>query len=181
MRISRKRKKPDIKKIFFYNERIKDPIVLVLDSEGKRIGEKNTAEAIKLAKEEELDLVLINPKGNPPVAQFMNYGHFKYNQEKEARLKKARQHVVDTKSIRISLRIGQHDLDNRKKQVVKFLNKGDKVKIELVLKGREMQQIARGFEAVREMVKQIEEKEKIRTEQQPEKQGNRISTIIVKD
>jgi len=181
MRISRKRKKPDIKKIFFYNERIKAPVVLVLDNEGKSIGKKDTAEAIKEAKEQELDLVLINPKSDPPVAQIMDYGHFKYNQEKEARQKKARQHVVDTKSIRISLRIGKHDLDNRKKQVVKFLNKGDKVKIELVLKGREMQHVPRGFEAVREVIKEIQEMEKIRTEQPPEKQGNRISTIIVKD
>jgi len=181
MRISRKKKRPEIKKISFYNEGIKDPIVLVLDNEGKKIGEKNTGEAIRMAQEEGLDLVLINPKGNPPVAQLMDYGHYKYNQEKEARIKKARQHVVDTKSIRISLRIGAHDLDNRKKQVVKFLNKGDKVKIELVLKGREMQQTARGFEAIKEVVKEIEALEKIRIEQQPEKQGNHISTIIVKN
>lgn len=180
MRISRKKKRPEIKKIFFYNEGIKDPLVLVLDSEGKKIGEKNTGEAIRMAQEEGMDLVLINPKGNPPVAQLMDYGHFKYNQEKEARIKKARQHVVDTKSIRISLRIGAHDLENRKKQVVKFLNQGDKVKIELVLKGREMQQVARGFDSLKEMIKSIGELEKIRTEQEPEKQGNRISAIIVK-
>jgi translation initiation factor IF-3 len=75
-------------------------------------------EAIRKAREQELDVVEINPKTDPPVVKIMDYGQFRYQKEKEMRIKKAHQHVVDIKGIRMSLRIGKHDFDIRKTQAV---------------------------------------------------------------
>jgi len=84
-----------------------------------------------------LDLVELNPKAVPPVCKIINYGQFKYEQEKEARKAKARQKVVDIKGVRLSLRIKGADLELRKNQAQRFLEDGDKVKVEMVLRGRE--------------------------------------------
>jgi translation initiation factor IF-3 len=180
MRITHRRKKPKPKKVFHYNEGITVPKVMVLDVAGKNIGEMKVADAIALAREQELDLVEINPKSNPPVAKIADFGQFRYNQEKEARLAKARQHVVEIKGVRLSLRIGKHDLEIRKKQSVKFLNDGDKVKLEIILRGREFQHIPRGLDLLRDFVKEINEVEEVRLEQEPQKEGNKLTAIIAK-
>jgi len=132
MRISHKRKKEEPKKEYLFNENISFPQVFTLDSNGSSFGILNTADAIRKAREQELDLVVINPKAEPPIAKIMDFGQFRYSQEKEQRIRKAHQHVVDTKVVRMSLRIGKHDIDIRKGQTLKFLNEGDKVKIEVV-------------------------------------------------
>ncbi|MFH1789507.1 MAG: translation initiation factor IF-3 [bacterium] len=180
MRISRRRKKVQPKRNLFFNERIIAPKVLVLDFEGKNLGEMNTAEAIRQAKTQGMDLVLINPKNDPPVAKITDYGQYKYRMEKEERIRKAHQHVTDTKGIRLSLRIGQHDLDIRKKRTLKFLNSGDKVKIEIILRGRENQQKSLGFEIIEKFIESINAEEEVRREQQIESQFNKITTIIAK-
>lgn len=181
MRISRRSKKEQPSKInYLYNEGIQAPRILVLDNEGGNLGVMSTAEGIRKAREHELDLVEINPKTDPPVARIMDFGQFRYQKEKEMRLKKAHQHVVDIKGIRLSLRIGKHDLEIRKNQAIKFLNNGDKVKIELMLRGREMQQATMGFEIIRNFVQDLNTIEKTRFEQEVEKQGNKITTIIAK-
>lgn len=180
MRISRK-KRPELpSKTYFYNEGINFPEVLVLGNDGQRIGEMKTGEAVRFANEQEMDLVLINPKSTPPVVKVMNFGQFKYQKDKEDRQKKAHQHVVDTKVVRLSLRIGEHDLDIRKNQSIKFLKQGNKVKIELVLRGREMQQAQRAFEFIKEVMEQIASEEKIRVEEEPKRQTNKIFTTITK-
>ena len=180
MRISRKKRPEAPGKTYFYNEGINYPVVLVLDKEGNRLGEMKTGEAIRMAQEQENDLVLINPKSEPPVVKIMDFGHFKYQKEKEDRQKKAHQHVVDTKVVRMTLRIGTHDLEIRKNQAIKFLKQGDKVKIELVLRGREMQQTARAFDAIKLFIAQINEEENIRVEEEPKKQANKVFTTIAK-
>lgn len=180
MRISHKRKKEEPKKLYFYNEGIIAPQVLVLDTEGGSIGVMKTAEAIRLAREQELDLVEINPKVDPPVARIMNFSHFKYEQEKEARIRKAHQHVVDIKCIRLSLRIGKNDLEIRKTQTLKFLNQGDKVKIEVVLRGREMQQGAMALDMTKNFIATINAEHPVRFDQNIERQGNKVTAIIAK-
>ena len=107
MRISRRSKKEQPQKINYrYNEGIDAPRILVLNSDGSNIGVLTTAEAIRKAREQELDLVEINPKTDPPVAKIMDFGQFRYQKEKELRLRKAHQHVVEIKGVRLSLRIG---------------------------------------------------------------------------
>lgn len=180
MRISRRRHKEEPKKIFFYNEGIIAPSVFVLGSENESLGVLNTAEAIRKAREEGLDLVLINPKSDPPVTRIMDFGQFQYQQEKEARLRKAHQHVTKVKCVRLSLRIGAHDMEIRKDQAVEFLNSGDKVKVEVVLKGREMQQGPLGMEMVKKFTASVNELSPLRFDQNVERQGNIISAIIAK-
>ncbi|MBI2443624.1 MAG: translation initiation factor IF-3 [Candidatus Magasanikbacteria bacterium] len=180
MRITHRRKKAAPKKIYFYNEGIAAPQVLTLAADGSSLGVKPTAEAIRLARAEGLDLVQINPKHDPPVAKIMDYGQFRYHLEKEARLAKARQHVVDTKGVRLSLRIGKHDVEVRENQTLKFLNGGDKVKIEIMLRGREMQQFPLAFTTVRNFITKINGLLPVRTEQTAERQANRVTAIIVK-
>lgn len=180
MRISHKRKKEEPKKTYFFNEGIIAPKMLVLGSDNSNLGIMNTGEAIRLAREQGMDLVEINPKADLPVAKIMNFGQFQYQQEKEARLRKAHQHVIKIKSVRLSLRIGKHDLEIRKKQIVEFLDGGDKTKIELMLKGRENQQATLGFTLVKNFIASVGAELPIRFDQQVEKQGNVISAIITK-
>jgi len=181
MRISHKRKKEEPKKVFLYNESISFPEVFALTSEGASLGVMKTADAIRAAREQELDLVVINPKAEPPIAKMMDFGQFRYSQEKEQRIRKAHQHVVDTKGVRMSLRIGKNDLDIRKNQTLKFLNSGDKVKVEIVLRGRENQQGALAFEAMKNFIAAVNAEVPTRFEQQAERQGNKVTVIIVKN
>lgn len=181
MRISHKRKKEDPKKDYLFNESISFPQVFTLDSNGSSLGVMNTADAIRKAREQELDLVVINPKAEPPIAKIMDFGQFRYSQEKEQRIRKAHQHVVDTKVVRMSLRIGKHDIEIRKTQTLKFLNEGDKVKIEVVLRGRENQQGGLAFDQMKNFITEVNAEVATRFEQAAERQGNKITAIIVKN
>lgn len=181
MRISRKKRpKKEPKKHFFYNEGIKTPTVLVLGNRGENLGVMNTGEAIRLAREQELDLVEINPKSTPPVAKIMNFGQYQYQQEKAERLKKAHQHVTKIKGVRLSLRIGRHDLEIRKNRALKFLNDGHKVKMEIILRGRENQQGPLAIEILKKAIHDIDAVQPIKFDQEVERQRNVISAIIFK-
>lgn len=110
---------------------------MVIDEAGNMLGEMSTFDALSMAREKELDLVEVSPKAQPPVCRIMDYGKHQYKQSKQQRLAKAKQKTVETKSIRIGLRTDEHDLSVKKGQIEKFLRKGNKVKIEIILKGRE--------------------------------------------
>jgi len=97
----------------------------------------SVTEAIQIARSRELDLVEIAPIAKPPVCKIMDYGKYQYQQSKQDRLNKAKQKKVEVKGIRIGIRTDTHDLDFKKNQAEKFLKKGDKVKTEIVLRGRE--------------------------------------------
>ncbi|MDO8626609.1 MAG: translation initiation factor IF-3 [Candidatus Magasanikbacteria bacterium] len=180
MRITHRRKKEEPKKMYRSNEQITAPQVLVLNESGGNLGIMPTAKAIQAARAAAMDLVEINPKIDPPVCKMMDFGQFRYQQEKEARLAKAHQHVVETKGVRLSLRIGKNDIDIRKNQTIKFLNDGNKVKIELMMRGREQQQISRAMEVVRQFVNDITAIHPVRFEQAIERQANKITAIIAK-
>ncbi len=181
MRISRKKRpqKPLIPR-YNKNEYIRVPEVRVLGAEGENIGIMKTKEALKIAQEQEMDLVEINPKADPPVARIMNFSQFKYQKEKEARKQKINSHVSELKGIRLSMRIGEGDMKVRQNQAEKFLNRGDKVKTEIILRGRERGKTPLAYEVIRQFTKNIEEVMPIRVEQEPTRQGNKITSIIVK-
>lgn len=180
MRISHKKHKPEPKKTFFYNGGITVPQVLVLGNDGKMLGVMSPADGVRLAKEQELDLVLINPKSEPPVAKIIDFGQFKYQQEKEDRLKVAHAHVTEVKGIRLSLRISPHDMENRQNQTIKFLNSGDKVKIEIFLKGREMQQKPMARAIIEKFINNVNALLPVRQDQEIESQFNKVTSIIAK-
>ncbi len=119
------------------NEYIQTPVVFVVDESGEKLGEMEVSKAIEIAKEKGLDLVEVAPNVTPPVCRITNYGKFQYMQSKQDRLKKAKQKKVGTKGIRLGMHTDEHDLNFKKKQAEKFLTKGNKVRIELRLRGRE--------------------------------------------
>jgi len=129
---------------------------MVIDDEGTQLGEMNTSDALNMAREKELDLVEVSPKAQPPVCRIMDYGKHQYKQSKQQRLAKAKQKTVETKGIRMGLRTDSHDLEIKKTAAEKFLRKGNKVKIDIILKGREKahQDLAR--ENIKKFVANIE-------------------------
>lgn len=119
------------------NEYIRTFEIRVVSDSGEQLGVMPTAEALRMAKEQELDLVEIAPLAKPPVCKIMDFGKFQYQQSKQDKNNKAKQKKSEIKGIRIGVRTDDHDLDFKKNQAEKFLQKGNKVKIEIILRGRE--------------------------------------------
>lgn len=119
------------------NEYIRITPVRLIDENGEQVGVVPTEQALQLARERELDLVEIVPNTRPPVAKIMDFGKYQYQKAKEEQQQRAKQKKTEVKGIRLGLRTDEHDLDVRKKQAEKFLAQGNKVKIEIRLRGRE--------------------------------------------
>ncbi len=182
MRIHRHRqRKPkfDIPQ-FKVNRGIKSPEVRVIGAEGEMIGVISTDEALSLAREAGLDLIEVSPKANPPVCKIMDFSNFKYQKEKEAKKQRAQSKEVETKGIRLSMRIGENDLNVRLNQATKFLEKGHKVRIEMIMRGREKEHFDRAREIVNGFIKKIGESYEVRVESPMKRAGNRMDTIIAR-
>jgi translation initiation factor IF-3 len=111
--------------------------VRLIDDAGQQVGVVPTEQALQMARERELDLVEIVPNSRPPVVKIMDYGKYQYQKAKEAQSQKANQKKTEIKGLRLGLKTDEHDVDVRRKQAEKFLTQGNKVKIEIRLKGRE--------------------------------------------
>lgn len=122
----------------FINEQIKDPEVRVIGLEGQQLGVMSSAEALKLADEAGVDLVKIAPNAQPPVCRIVDYGKYKYEQTRKEKEAKKKQHVTEIKEIRLSPNIDTNDLNTKINAARKFLSKGDRVKVTLRFRGREM-------------------------------------------
>lgn len=135
----------------------------------------STQKALELAISQELDLVEVSPLAQPPVCKIMDYGKFQYQQNRSQQKTKK----VDTKCIRLSFKIGEHDMLVKEKQAQKFLGQGHKVKIELRLKGREKAFRNQAVDKIKLFVKQLNIEHKI---EQPVKiEGSTITTMISKN
>lgn len=128
---------PTISKPLRVNLRIRVLQVTVIDENNKPLGAMATRDALQLAQERGFDLVEVAPQANPPVCKFLDYGAYQYRLEKQQRKQRANQKQIEIKGIRLSLNIGEHDRDVRLNQAKKFLGEGDKVKVEMILRGRE--------------------------------------------
>ncbi len=104
--------------------------------------------ALEIAAEKKLDLVKIAPKAKPPVCKIMDYGKYKYEQSKKEKEAKKKQKVINVKEVRLSLNIEEHDLNTKAKKAIKFLKNGDKVKVSLRFKGRELGHTELGYEVL---------------------------------
>ena len=168
-------------KQFNINEKISAPQVFLINEEGDNVGVIDTDKALEMAREADLDLVEVNPKADIPVAKILDLGQFRYEQEKKQHKQKVLQKKVDTKNIRLSLRIGSHDLEVRTDQAYKFLLKNNKTKIELILKGREKQHFEKGREIVMEFVNDLKNHPEIKIEEEQPltKQPGGFSIILV--
>ena len=138
--------KPTI--IFRSNAQIRVPEVSLINEEGENIGTIETAKALQMAEEAGMDLVEVNPKANPPVVKIMDFGQFKYERENKAHKQKLQQKKVETKNIRLSVRISEHDFEFRLDQAAKFLAKDNKLKIEIMMRGREKQYPQKAVESI---------------------------------
>jgi translation initiation factor IF-3 len=176
LRGRRKNFQKNNRKIFYVNERIRSPRVVVIDENGQHLGELDTRQALGLAEEKGLDLVEVSPTSQPPVCKIINYGQFLYQQSRKQQTQKARAKRVEIKLIRISFKIGKHDLELKMNQAKKFLERGDKVKVEMILKGREKQHRKRAVEILSEFINLLDQK--IIIEQPLTAVGGQISTLI---
>lgn len=181
MRRTWRKAQPKIEKRFRVNQQIRVPEVNLIDEAGENIGIIPISEALSRAEEIGLDLVEVNPTAQPPVVKIVDYGQLKYEREKKAHKQKVAQKKIDTKGIRLSVRISQNDFNLRVDQAVKFFSKGHKVKIELVLKGREKQHPEKAVEIIKEFASKLESNEQLSVskEQDLTKQGGRFIMILV--
>ena len=120
------------------NEEINLKEIRVVTADGEPLGIMSSKEALKLAYEKELDLVMIAPQATPPVCKIMDYGKFRFEQNKKVKEAKKNQHVMDVKEIRMSPGIGENDFNTKLKNGQKFLADGDRVKVTVRFRGREM-------------------------------------------
>ncbi len=158
------------------NGLIRIPQVTLIDETGKSVGIIATSEALRMAQDRGFDLVEVAPHARPPVCKLLDYGAYQYRIEKQERKSKAHQKKVDIKGIRLTFKIGEHDRTVRQETAKKFLAEGHKVKIEMILRGREFahQDLAR--EKVKEFIKELGEG--VTVEQPLSKQGNKLLCII---
>ena len=122
----------------FINEQIRDREVRVIGVDGEQLGVMPTREAMKLAEEAGVDLVKIAPTAKPPVCKIVDYGKFKYEQARKEKEARKKQKIIEIKEIRLSPNIDTNDLNTKVNSARKFITKGDKVKITLRFRGREM-------------------------------------------
>ena len=120
------------------NGKIGDREIRLIGSQGEQIGVMNSKEALRMAREEELDLVLIAPNANPPVCKIIDYGKYRYEMARTEKEAKKKQKVIEIKEVRLSPNIDENDVNTKAKAARKFLEKGDKVKVSLRFRGREM-------------------------------------------
>jgi len=139
------------------NEQIRVREVRLIDDEGNQKGIVPTKEALEMAKERDLDLVEVSPNANPPVCKILDFGKYRFEQEKKLRDSKKNQKVLKLKEIRMQPKIGAGDLDTKAKHVQEFLNEGDKVKVTIRFRGRELAHTELGFDVLKEVEKRLEE------------------------
>ena len=145
------------------NEEIRASEVRLIDEDGEMRGIVSLDEALAIAEEADLDLVNISPNADPPVCKVLDYGKYRYEQQKKEKNAKKNQHVTEIKEIRLSASIENHDIEVKAKAANKFLREGDKVKVSLRFRGRERDYTQLGFDAMNrfaEMVSEVGEIEK---------------------
>lgn len=180
MRIHRHRqRKPkfDIPQ-FNSNHKITADEVRVIDEKGEMRGVMSKRDALKLAEEAGFDLIEVSPKAKPPVCKIMDHGNFKYQKEKEAKKQRAQSKEVEVKGIRLSMRIGENDLNVRVKQAKKFLEKGHKIRIEMIMRGREKEHFGRAKEIIDGFIASLQEDFDVKAETPVKRMGGRLHTII---
>ena len=139
------------------NEQIRVREVRLIDDEGGRNGIMATREALELAKERNLDLVEVSPNANPPVCKILDFGKYRYEQEKRLRDSRKNQKALKLKEIRMQPKIGSGDLDTKAKHVQEFLDEGDKVKVTIRFRGRELAHTELGYDVLKEVEKRLRE------------------------
>jgi translation initiation factor IF-3 len=166
----------DVKDVTNINEKIRAKEVRLIDEDGSMLGVMPTFEAIKIARERELDLVEVSPKATPPVCRVMDYGKFKYQAAKKAAEAKKKQTIIQVKEMKLGLKIEEHDLQFKLNHIRDFLKDGDKVKLIIMFRGREVLHRDKGEQLAVKVMDALKDISDI--EQRPKFDGRNIIIIF---
>lgn len=158
------------------NEEIRGKELRVISAEGEQLGIFSVKEALRMAQEKELDLVEIAPNAKPPVCRIMDFGKFKYEQSKREKEARKKQRIISVKEVKIRPNIEDHDLLVKTKNAVKFLKDGDKVKVTLMFRGREMAYAELGKQLLTKVAETAKDVATI--ERQPKVEGRNMIMIL---
>jgi translation initiation factor IF-3 len=158
------------------NERIRFPNIRVIDTDGGQLGIITPQEALRIAEEKELDLVLVSDKAEPPVCRIMDYGKYKFEQEKKAREARKKQHTADVKEVKMRYKIEDHDYQVRVNQAERFLKSGDKVKATITFRGREIQHSDLAEDLLKRMAMDLEALAEV--QQAPKREGRNMMMLL---
>lgn len=157
------------------NNQIRVPEVRVIDETGQQLGIMKTVDALALSQERGLDMVEVSPLAKPPVVKFIDFDKYRYHQKKLEQQQKKKIKKIEVKGIRLSLRISEHDLQIKANQSQKFLNEGHKVKVDLMMRGREQAYQEQGFNVIKKFLSFLPNHE---IETPAKKAGNTISAVV---
>ncbi len=167
---------PHISREMLINEQIRDREIRVIDADGSQLGIMASREALRIAVEKNLDLVKIAPQATPPVCRIMDYGKFRFEQAKKDKEARRNQKIVAIKEIRMSLNIDTHDLETKVGHAVGFLKDGDKVKVTVRFRGREMAHTELGGSLLAKFSEACAEFASV--EKQPKLEGRSMSLFL---
>ena len=163
----------DVPKI---NEKIRFPKIRVIDIDGEQLVIITPQEALRVAEAKELDLVLVSETANPPVCRIMDYGKYKFEQEKRAREARKKQHTADVKEVKMRYKIEDHDYNVRVNNAKRFLKSGDKVKATITFRGREIQHSNLAERLLKRMATDLEEFAEV--QQAPKREGRNMMMLL---
>ena len=148
----------------------------MIDDEGNQLGVMPPFDAIRKAREKNLDLVEISPTAQPPVCRIMDYGKYLYQQEKKEREAKKHQKTITVKEVKFRINVDDHDYETKKNHVLRFLADGDKVKATIFFRGREMTRTGLGRQILERLIKDVEPQSLV--EFRPRQEGNTLHAIL---
>lgn len=160
------------------NEQIRDKEVRLIGENGEQLGIMSAKDALKLAKDAELDLVKIAPNAQPPVCKIIDYGKYRYEQARREKEAKKKQKVIEVKEVRLSPNIDENDINTKINAARKFIQKGDRVKVTLRFRGREMSHMAQSKHILDEFAEKLAD---IAVVEKPVKVEGRSLTLILSE
>lgn len=160
------------------NGQIREREVQLIGENGEKLGVISTKEALEKAMEKNLDLVLVAPNGKPPVCKIMNYGKYKFEQSKKEKEAKKKQKTLELKELRVTPNIEEHDFEFKAKNARKFLEDGNKVKITVRFRGREVNNAKAGENVLNKFIEKLEDISAV--EKKPKLEGRNMFTILAK-
>lgn len=164
------------KKEIEINEAIRDREVRLIGADGSQLGVMSGREALRLAQEQDLDLVKIAPQAQPPVCKILDYGKYRFEMQKKEKEARKNQKVVELKEIRLSLNIDTNDFNTKVNQALKFLQQGHKVKVSIRFRGREMAHTNLGIDVEKRFAEALEGKAVI--DKQPKLEGRSMMMFL---
>ena len=158
------------------NEKIRAPEIRLIGADGDNVGVVHPAKAMQLAADAGLDLVEISPNANPPVCKIMDFGKFKYEQQKRESEARKKQKVIEVKEVKFRPNTDTHDYDVKMRNMLRFFDEGDKVKVTLRFRGREMAHQELGMQVLHRVRDDLNELVKV--EQYPKMEGRQMIMVI---